>query len=73
MRPILIIGVLLIVGGIAALVLGEVSFTKRETVVQIGDATLEAQTKETFPIPAVAGIAAVAAGIALAVVGYRRR
>jgi hypothetical protein len=71
-RPILIIGVLLIVGGIAALVLGEVSFTKSETVVQIGDATLEAQTKETFPIPAVAGIAAIAAGIVLVVVGYRR-
>jgi hypothetical protein len=72
-KPISIIGILLILAGIAALILGEVSFTKRETVVQIGDATLEAQTKETFPIPAVAGIAAVAAGIVLVVVGYRRR
>ena len=37
MKPISIIGVLLIIAGIAALILGEVSFTKRETVVQIGD------------------------------------
>ncbi len=73
MKPISIIGVLLIIAGIAALVLGEVSFTKRETVVQIGDAKLEAQTRETYPIPAVAGIAGIVAGVVLLVVGYRRR
>jgi len=72
-KPISIIGVLLIIAGIAALVLGEVSFTKRETVVQIGDAKLEAQTRETYPIPAVAGIAGIVAGVVLLVVGYRRR
>ena len=55
MKPISIIGVLLIVAGVAALVLGEVSFTKRETVVQIGDAKLDAETKNTYPIPAIAG------------------
>ena len=73
MKPIPIIGILLIIAGIAALVLGEVNFTKRETVVQIGDATLEAETKDSFPLPPVAGIAAIAAGIVLIVVGYRRR
>jgi uncharacterized membrane protein YidH (DUF202 family) len=73
MKPISIIGVLLIVAGVAALVLGEVSFTKRETVVQIGDAKLDAETRNTYPIPAVAGIAAVVAGVVLVVVGYRKR
>jgi uncharacterized membrane protein YidH (DUF202 family) len=73
MKPISIIGVLLIVAGVAALVLGEVSFTKRETVVQIGDAKLDAETRDTYPIPAVAGIAAAVAGVVLVVVGYRRR
>jgi uncharacterized membrane protein YidH (DUF202 family) len=73
MKPVSIIGVLLIVAGVAALVLGEVSFTKRETVVQIGDAKLDAETRNTYPIPAVAGIAAVVAGVVLVVVGYRRR
>ncbi|HZF33213.1 MAG TPA: hypothetical protein VE914_05375 [Candidatus Angelobacter sp.] len=73
MKPISIIGVLLIVAGIAALVLGEVSFTRRETVVQLGDAKIEAQTKDTYPIPAIAGIAAVVAGVVLVVVGYRKR
>jgi len=72
MKPISIIGVLLIVAGVAGLVLGEVSFTKRETVVQIGDAQINAETKDTYPIPAVAGIAAVVAGLVLVVVGYRK-
>ena len=73
MKPVSIIGVLLIVAGVAALVLGEVSFTKRETVVQIGDAKLDAETRNTYPIPAVAGIASIVAGVVLVVVGYRKR
>ena len=72
MKPISIIGVLLIVAGVAALVLGEVSFTKHETVLQIGDAKIDAETKNTYPIPAIAGIAGVVAGLVLDVVGYRK-
>ena len=73
MKPISIVGVLLIIAGVAALVLGEVSFTKRETVIQIGDAKIDAESKDTYPIPAVAGIAAVVAGVVLVVAGYRKR
>ena len=73
MKPIAIIGVLLIIAGIVALALGEVSFTKRETVVQFGDAKIEAESKDTFPIPPIASIAAIAAGVVLVVVGYRKR
>ena len=73
MKPISIIGALLIIAGIAALVLGQVSFTKHETVVQLGDAKIEAQSKDTYPIPPIAGIAALAAGVVLVVVGYRKR
>jgi uncharacterized membrane protein YidH (DUF202 family) len=73
MKPISIAGVLLIIAGIAALVLGEVSFTKRETVVQLGDAKIEAQTRDTYPIPPIAGFAALGAGVVLVVLGYRKR
>jgi len=73
MKPIAIIGILLIIGGIAALVLGQVSLTRHETVLQLGDAQISAETKDTYPIPAIAGIAAVAAGLVLVVVGYRKR
>jgi uncharacterized membrane protein HdeD (DUF308 family) len=72
-KPISIAGIVLIVLGIVALVLGEFSFTKRETVLQVGDASIEAESKDTIPLPPIAGIAAVVAGVALVVVGYRRR
>lgn len=73
MKPIALIGLLLIAAGIAALVLGEISWTKRETLVQIGDAKIEAQSQDRMPIPRIAGIVAVVAGVALVAVGYRRR
>ena len=73
MKSISIVGVLLIVSGIAALVLGELSFTKRETVLQIGDAKVQTQTRDTIPLPPIAGIAAIVAGVVLVVVGYRKR
>ncbi len=73
MKPISIIGVLLVLAGIAALVFGEFSFTKRETVVQIGEAKIEAETREAFPLPPIAGFAAIGAGLVLVVIGYRKR
>jgi uncharacterized membrane protein YidH (DUF202 family) len=72
-KPISIFGGLLIIVGIAALVLGEISFTKRETVLQVGDAKVEAQTKDSIPLPPIAGVAAIVAGVVLVVVGYRKR
>jgi hypothetical protein len=72
-KPIPIIGILLILAGIAALVLGEVSFTRKETVLQVGDAKIEAQTKDTVPLPPIAGGAAIVAGLVLVYIGYRKR
>jgi hypothetical protein len=72
-KPISIIGILLILAGIAAFVLGEVSFTRKETVLQIGDAKIEAQTKDTLPLPPIAAGAAVIAGLVLVFIGYRKR
>lgn len=73
MKAISIVGVLLIVAGLAALVLGQFSFTKRETVLQIGDAKVQTETRDTIPLPPIAGIAAVIAGVVVLVVGYRKR
>jgi len=66
-----IAGVLLILAGMAALILGEASFAKQETAMQIADARIEAESKETAPLPPVAEGIAVAAGAALVVVGLR--
>jgi hypothetical protein len=72
-KPIPIIGILLILAGIAAFVLGEVGFTRKETVLQVGDAKIEAQTKDTVPLPPIAAGAAIVAGLVLVYIGYRKR
>ena len=73
MKPIAIAGVLLIVLGLAALVYQGVSYTSRETVVDVGPITATADRQKTLPIPPVLGILAVAGGVALLVVGARQR
>jgi hypothetical protein len=73
MKPIAIVGVLLIVLGLAALVYQGVTYTSRETVIDIGPITATADRQKTMPIPPVIGILAVAGGVALLVVGARNR
>jgi hypothetical protein len=74
MKPLTILGALLILGGVAMLVIGQIEFTREETVLQLGDAAIQAETKDSVPLPPIAGIAAIVAGIALVAVDrFRRR
>jgi hypothetical protein len=73
MKPIAIAGVLLIVLGVAALVYQGVTYTSRETIVDIGPIHATADRERTLPLPPVVGIAAVAGGVALLVAGARQR
>lgn len=67
------IGVVLIVLGALGLFWQKISVTKNETVVDVGVAKLEVQSKEEVPIPAILGGVGVAAGLALVIVSSRRR
>ena len=68
-----LIGILLIVVGVAALAMGGFSYTKREKVLDIGPLEATTETRETIPIAPIAGLAALAGGIALVVVGSKTR
>jgi hypothetical protein len=68
-----LIGVLLIVFGIVVLAVGGFSYTKREKILDIGPIQATNEEHKTVPISPIAGMAAVAAGIALVVVDTRRR
>ena len=72
MRPISVAGIVLIVLGLAALVYQGVTYTSRETVIDIGPVHATADRTRTLPLPPVVGIAAVAGGVALLVVGMRK-
>ena len=73
MKPLSIAGIALIVLGLVALVYGGITYTSRETVIDIGPIQATADRERTFPLPPVAGIVAVAGGIALLVAGARKR
>ena len=73
MKPIIIVGILLILGGVAALVFGGITYTKHETVLDVGPIELEAKNKESIPIPQIAAILAAIAGVGLVVVGARNK
>ena len=72
MRPIAIVGIVLIMLGMAALVYQGFTYTSRETIINIGDVKVTAGREKTVLIPTVAGIAAVAGGVVLLMAGLRR-
>ena len=71
MKPILIVGLFLIVLGVVALAYQGVSYTTREKVIDLGPIEASKETKKTIPLPPVLGGLALAGGITLVVVGSK--
>lgn len=73
MKSIALVGVVLIVLGVVALAYQGITYTTRETVIDIGPLQATADRQKTLPLPPVLGIASVAGGVALLIVGMRKR
>jgi hypothetical protein len=73
MRPTQIIGIVLIVGGLVALLMGGFSFTREEKVLDVGPLEATVEKRERVPISPVIGGLAMAAGVALLFVGRKGR
>ena len=73
MKPIIIVGVVLIVLGVVMLVAQGITYTKTEKVLDIGPIEATAERERTIPLPPIAGGAAVIAGVVLVIAGSRRR
>ena len=73
MKPLTILGVVLIVLGVLALAYQGITYTTRETVLDAGPIEATAERRKTIPLPPILGAAAVAAGVIVLVVGSRRR
>jgi uncharacterized membrane protein YidH (DUF202 family) len=67
-----LIGVLLIVFGVVALVVGGIRYTKREKVLDIGPLQATTEEHKTIPIPPIAGVAAIVGGAVLVFADRRR-
>ena len=62
MKPLGILGLLLIAFGVVALVYGGIGYTSRETVLDVGPIHATADRQKTFPLSPLAGIVGIVAG-----------
>ena len=71
MKPISILGALLIALGIAGLLIANISFTEKKVVVDAGPLKITADQERTVPIPSIAGVIAVVVGAGLLFYGRK--
>ena len=72
MRPPLVVGLLLIILGIAGLAFGGFSFTHKEKVLDLGPIEASADKKESLPVPPILGALAIVGGVVLVATSARR-
>ncbi len=72
MKPLSLIGIVLIVLGLAALAYQGFSYTSREKVIDLGPIEATAERQKTVSLPPVFGIVAVVAGVAMVIAGSRK-
>jgi hypothetical protein len=73
MRPLMVIGILLVVFGIAALLFQGVTYYTTERVAQAGPFAIDVQKPHTIILHPVIGIAALVGGIVMMMAGSRAR
>ena len=72
MRPLAVIGIILIVLGAIALAYQGITYTTREKVIDLGPLKASVEKQKTIPLPPILGGLAVAAGVFLVWTGSRR-
>ncbi len=72
MKSQVLVGIVLIALGVVGLVVQGISVTERRTVLDVGPVKVQADEQKVIPIPAIAGIVAIGAGLGLVLLGRRR-
>jgi len=71
-KPMTIIGIVLIVIGLVALVYQGITYTTREKVIDIGPLEATAEKEKTIPLSPALGAVAIVGGVVLIAAGSRR-
>jgi hypothetical protein len=69
MKPIMIIGIVLIALGIGALAYQGITYTSREKIIDIGPIQATREIKKTIPLSPILGGGALACGVVLVLMG----
>ena len=72
MKPLAIVGLLLIVLGVLALAYEGITYSSHKDVMQVGPIRATVETKKSVPLSPVLGGMAVVGGIVLVIVGTRK-
>jgi hypothetical protein len=72
MKPIMFIGVVLIVLGVVAFIYQGITYTSREQIIDIGPIHASADTRKTIPLSPLFGGLALAGGIVMVIVGRKK-
>lgn len=72
MKPIVLIGIVLIILGAVALAYQGIPYTTREKVIDLGPIQASADTQKTIPLPPLLGGLALAGGVVLVIVGRKK-
>ena len=72
MKPAVLVGVLLIVGGIIALAYQGITYTHSKKVIDMGPIQASHKETNTIPLPPIVGIVAILAGGGLVLIGNRK-
>jgi uncharacterized membrane protein HdeD (DUF308 family) len=70
-KPVTMVGIVLIVIGVLALAYQGITYTTHEKVIELGPLKAEVEKKKTIPLPPVLGVLALAGGIVMVVVGRK--
>ncbi len=72
MKPVMLVGVILIILGVVALAYQGITYTTREKILQVGPIEATKKTEKTIPLPPILGGAALGVGIVLIVIGTKK-
>ena len=73
MKPLTIVGIVLILFGIIGYATGGLSFTHEKRVVDMGAVQISRKTQDTLPLSPIFSTVSLVAGLALVVVGTRMK
>ena len=73
MKPIIWVGILLIVLGVWVFVYQGINYTRQKKVLDVGSVHLTTETHERIPLPPILGGLVLAGGVVLLVMGARNK
>ena len=73
MKPIMLVGMVLIVLGVVALAYQGVTYTSREKIIDLGPIQATHETKKTIPLSPILGGFALAGGVVLVILGAKKK